>query len=223
VSISVLEAALTASRQSSGWSPHFRNSTGRLGPMSKTGIAEIKPHKDAQIRKGLYQLRNYLFQMRHPRPRRVGSAWLLTYLPGPVTGSSSHAGPTIQVIAHRINRRLLLPDSIRTPQALRSAPPPPGLAALTEFRATLRPLQLPKVLPSTMPFPTLAQPDMFGLAVEDPIRKQFREHFGITVLKMAVTRADVQWELAQLYGELARATGDSYWRDVANELSSSEP
>lgn len=220
MSTSLLEAALTASRTPSGWSPSFRNPLGRLGIMSKTGIAEIKPHKDAQIRRGLYQLRNYLFQMRHPRPRRVGSAWLLTYLPGPATGPSRQAGPSIQVIAHRINRAKLLPATIKTAAALRTATPPPDLSALTEFRAVLRPLRLPKHLPSTMPFPTLAHPDVFGLAVEDPIRKQFREHFGVTVLKMPVTRADVQWELAQLFGELALATGDAYWREVADELTS---
>lgn len=219
MSTSLLEAALTTSWRQSGWSPSFRNPIGRLGSMSKTGIAEIKPHKDAQIRKGLYQLRNYLFQMGYPRRRRVESAWLLTYLPGPAAGSSRQVGPTIQVLAHRINRAKLLPPTITSDAALLRAAPPPDLSTLTEFRAALKPLHLPRFLPSTMPFPTLAHPDMFGLAVEDPIRKQFREHFGITVLKMPVTRADVQWELAQLYGELARATGDSYWREVAGELT----
>ncbi|QCU76969.1 hypothetical protein E7744_01050 [Citricoccus sp. SGAir0253] len=201
------------------WSTRFREALGRLGRVSRTGIAEIKPHKDDQIRKGLYQLREYLFRMRVPTPRRVGSAWLLTYRPLSPPGGPRSGGTVLQVVAHRIDRGRLLPPHVTTRRALAAAGPPPGLAALTEYRAVLPALRLPRSLPSSMPFPTPARPDAFGLAVEDPIRALFRRSLGIATLRAPASRADVQWETARFYDELTAATGDPYWRELAGELS----
>lgn len=193
------------------------------GPaMTGPGLAEIKPHNDAAIRKGLYQLRRYLQQskaaqgtakaaggtkrqawMAGREPERT-SVWLLTYLPWSAKGPPSH----VRVFAHELKRDELLKKG-----------PLPGLDRLLISRRELPKVELPKV----MPFPHPGRPDMFGLAVEPLVRDRFRQEYQRPLTKrQRVGRRgpDVLWrELEDLFRELANETGDIYWRDVADELS----
>lgn len=192
-------------------------------PLKGPGIAEIKPDNPPAIREGLYQLRAYLRQSEIARgtlkagaaqrpawingiePERT-SVWLITYLPLP----KKSANPAqLKIVAHELKRDELLKDRRHLP----------SLESLLISRHVL-PLV---ALPPTMPFPSPDKADMFGLAVESIVR----EKFGLTY-KRAVYRGrrpglrgpDVLWrELQGLYRELAEETGDTYWREVADELS----
>lgn len=219
MSVSVLESILQQPPLDHEWSLKHLDQRLPKHVITGTGIAEIKPHKADKIRLGLSQLRNYLYAER-TAGRPVGSAWLVTYMPwtGPGGCPPGTRGQCLRVIAHEIWRYRLLPRS--STAAYKSAPLP-SLEAVIKSRRVLPPLRLPARLPSTAPFPTWARPDELGHAVEDPIRQHFRQSFKIHTLKWPRSRADIRWELAQFYGELARATGDAYWREVADELVTS--
>lgn len=188
-------------------------------PLTGPGFAEIKPHHDAAIRQGLHQLRLYLRQSESARgkpfpgvSKRAGwiigaepqrtSIWLITYAPLPP------ANPTrLRIVAHQLNRTELLKDPI------------PRLDRLLVSRHVLPLVDLPR----TIPFPSPSRADMFGLAVESMVRERFGLVFRRPTYRgrrPGVRGPDVLWrELADLYRELAAETGDTYWREVADELA----
>ncbi|WP_156135142.1 hypothetical protein [Arthrobacter sp. L77] len=186
----------------------LRETTG----ITQAGLAEIKPHNPPAIRKGLAQLRDYLNQSEIRRHQNAGqepkreSIWLLTYLAFPENAKN----PThLRVFAHKIRREELLKSG--------------QLPSLDRLILSKR--ELPRVkLPKFMPFPDMTKPDMFGLAVEDSVRNQFAEVYkrpGTHAQTVNRKGADILWrELAGLYYELGHETGDRYWREVADELSS---
>lgn len=192
------------------------------GGVTGSGLAEIKPDNGPAIRKGLYQLRAYLQQseaarastgpvgglraawMRGSEPQR-SSVWLLTYRPWPDrSGTPSH----VRVFAHELKRDELLKKG-----------PLPSLDRLLISRRELPKVELPKV----MPFPSPRRADMFGLAVESLVRERFGREFqrpGARRQRPGSKGPDVLWrELEELFRELAEETGDSYWREVADELA----
>lgn len=206
------------------WSPNFRNPvTQGVGVIGSAGMAEIKPHHAKGIRQGLKQLRDYLSesqQTRTARPARAQvfgqgippgseparrSVWLITYLPEPENTKSPQR---LRLYAHRLNPRLLMQW------------PMPGLDSMTLYRRELGVLSL-----TGRGFPTLNEPDRFGRAVEGPIRQRFIATFkrpGDPRYRQAQGShgPDILWrELAGLFQELANVTGDTYWREVAEELS----
>lgn len=214
MSVSVLDQIFATDPPEREWSAKYLVERNRRHSLSGVGVAEIKPHKDAQIRRGLHQLRDYLYADPAMQTGR-GTAWLITYLPvpGPTKGPRGGTGQALRVIAHEINQALLLPA--RTTSYRRRTIP--GLDSLTVSRRVLETLPLPQ----TMPFPTPAQPDLFGLAVEDRVRRHFRRQLGIRTQRRSTTRADIHWELSELYRAIAQETGDAYWREVAQELATS--
>ncbi|WP_457946089.1 hypothetical protein ACTAQI_11930 [Pseudarthrobacter sp. alpha12b] len=191
------------------------------GLLSGPGLAEIKPHTDAAIRKGLYQLRRYVQQSGAAQgtsgatggPKRPAwmagrepdrrSVWLITYSPWAAKGPPSH----VRVFAHELKRDQLLKKG-----------PLPSLASLLISRRELPMVELPK----TMPFPHPSKPDLFGLAVEPLVRQRFAGTFSRAEQNSQRTRRkgpDVLWrELGDLFRELAEETEDGYWREVADEL-----
>ena len=193
------------------------------GIITAPGLAEIKPHNNPAIRKGLYQLRSYLQHSESARgpakapggakrpawmagsePERQ-SVWLITYSPWPDnSGRPSH----VRVFAHEVKRDELLKKG-----------PLPGLDRLLISKR-----ELPKVeLPKTMPFPLPSTPDLFGLAVEPYVRDRFAQAYHRPLVNRQRLRRkgpDVLWrELEELFRELADETGDRYWGEVADELS----
>lgn len=150
-------------------------------------------------------MRAYLQRTPNTRPERR-SIWLITYLPSPAgTNTPTH----VRVFAHKLKREELL----------KKGPIPP----LDDLVLSRR--ELPAVgLPPSIPFPSLARPDMFGLAVESIVRDAFEKSYGrpgAPPYKQAVGRhgPDVLWrELAGLFRELAEETGERYWRELAEEL-----
>lgn len=182
------------------------------------GLAEIKPHNDAAIRKGLYQLQRYVQQSAAARGTSTGkrpawmagsepdrtSVWLVTYSPWSDKGPPTH----VRVFAHELKRDDLLKKG-----------PLPSLERLLVSRRELAKVELPK----TMPFPHPGKPDLFGLAVEPLVRQRFAGTFHRPQQRPQRLRRkgpDVLWrELGDLFRELADETGDRYWREVANELS----
>lgn len=187
----------------SEWSPYHQTPLRSGTGITEPGLAEIKPHKAAAIRKGLQQLRDYLQRMQGSAPVRR-SVWLITYLPWPSnTNSPSH----LRVFAHKVKREDLLKKG-----------PLPSLDALTLSRR-----ELPRVpLPKYIAFPSLARPDMFGLAVEPIVRDIFARQYQRprTHEDPAGTHgADVLWrEMSDHFRALGDETGDSYWRELAEEL-----
>jgi hypothetical protein len=199
-------------------------------PLRGAGIAEIKPDNPGAIRAGLNQLRSYLRQseaaqgpampgrpawMTGSEPKRE-TVWLLTYRPWP----NASAPTQLRVFAYEVDRARLLQ---RDPKNKSNDPKKDRLPPTTDL--VKAPRELPMVdLPLTIPFPRPNKPDMFGLAVE----RLVREKFGL-VYKRARYRGgfpgrkgpDVLWrELEDLFRELADETGDTYWCEVADELSS---
>ena len=198
------------------WSTKFRHPIEKSTPINEPGIAEIKPHKDAAIRKGLYQLRRYL---RSSKPQRTGrplaadagqaqgrSVWLITYLPWP---ENTLKPAQVRVFAHKL-------DEARLTGGGKGDIPP--FDSLVRSRRELSPIQLPP----TILFPTLDKPDMFGMAVEDFVRKQFATAYvrpRTYHVRHGRRGADVLWnELSGLFRELAAETGDTYWRELSDEL-----
>lgn len=198
------------------------------GLVDAPGLAEIKPESPQGIRAGLHQLRTYVCQSERARggppcgtPKTGGkthraawisgtepqrsSVWLITYLPWPDRQKPSH----VRVFAYEVERARLLAKG----------PLPPTQSLLKSRR------ELAKVpIPETMKFPVpVEQPDMFGLAIERHVRDEFRSKFRRALdRRQDVGRQgpDVLWlELADLFRELAAETGDTYWREVADELS----
>ncbi|MEV7572163.1 hypothetical protein AB0P28_03585 [Pseudarthrobacter sp. NPDC089323] len=195
-------------------------------PVTAAGLAEIKPHNDAAIRKGLYQLRAYLLQSKAARgtgtrpgappstaakrpawiagsePERA-SVWLVTYSPWSQKGPPTH----VRVFAHELKATELLKKG-----------PLPALDRLLVSRRELPKIELPKV----MPFPHPSKHGLFGLAVEPLVRDRFAGAFQRPLAgRQRVRRKgpDVLWrELGDLFHELADETGDGYWRDVADAL-----
>lgn len=183
------------------WSTDFQRPFRAETGITQPGLAEIKPHKAPAIRKGLLQLRNYL-QKSEPNRKSV---WLITYLPQPA-GSDK---PThVRIFAHKLRA-----------EELRARGPLPPLDRLLLSRRELSP---PLALPATIPFPRLTRPDMFGLAVEPYVRSRFATAYGrphTHHLPPGRKGADVLWnELAGFFRELAAETGDSYWRELSDEL-----
>lgn len=200
-------------------------------PLRGAGLAEIKPDKPAAIRDGLNQLRTYLRQsdaaqgaatpgrpawMTGSEPKRK-SVWLITYRPWP----NATAPTQLRVFAYEVDRERLLQ---RDPNNRTKDPKKDRLAPTNDL--VKRPRELDRItLDKFIPFPRPdKQPDMFGLAVESLVR----EKFGL-VYQRANYRGripgrrgpDVLWrELEDLLRELADETGDIYWREVADELSS---
>jgi len=199
-----------------------------FGPLKHPGLAEIKPESPENIRAGLYQLREYVWQSRYARGKkpspaavRAGRAkrgtwitgqeperqeiWLLTYLPRPDRRRPTH----VRVFAYKVKQEGLPEDGLLPPTKDLLMP-----------RRELKDIELDKYIPFPKPD---EQPDMFGLAVEDLVRKEFGR-----VYKRANYRGrlpghrgpDVLWrEMADLFRELAVQTGDGYWSEVADELS----
>jgi len=188
-------------------------------------MAEIKPHKAKAIREGLQQLRRYLKESDQQRashsklaaawlragigrrePERT-SVWLLTYLPTPENSLNPRH---IRVFAHELKQ-----DMLRGSARL------PSLKDLTRARRELPKLQLPPKIN----FPGLDKAAMFGLAVEDVIRKGFGQAYGRPGdprhrQAHGLHGPDMLWrETASLYRELAAETGDRYWRELSEELS----
>lgn len=183
------------------WSTDFQQPFRAETGVTEPGLAEIKPHKAAAIRKGLSQLREYL-QKSDPTRRSV---WLITYLPQPLNKNK----PThVRIFAHKLKA-----------DELKGSGPIPTLDSLLLSRRELMP---PLALPDAIPFPRLTRPDMFGLAVEPYVRRRFagaygRPHMGRQ--KLGRKGPDVLWnELAGLFRELAAETGDAYWRELSDEL-----
>lgn len=196
-------------------------------PIDAPGLAEIKPENGPAIRDGLNQLRSYLRQSDAARgkatprgrtnraswitgsePERE-SVWLITYLPWPNRAAPSH----VRVFAYEVHRAGLLkknPNNDRLPPT----------KDLVKSRRELDMIELPK----RMAFPTPDRPDMFGLAVESLVRDRFADTYKRPAEKRQDVRRkgpDVLWrELEELFRELADETGDIYWREVADELSS---
>lgn len=188
--------------------------------ITTAGLAEIKPHNDAAIRRGLYQLRAYLQQSDSARTGGAGKAkrqawmagsepertavWLITYQPWSAGGAPTH----VRVFAHELKRAELLKKGQL-----------PGLAQLLISRRELPKVELLRV----MPFPHPGKPDLFGLAVEPLVRDRFAQEYRRPLAKRQRTAPhgpDVLWrELEDLFRELAGETGDGYWREVADELS----
>lgn len=195
-------------------------------PVTAAGLAEIKPHNDAAIRKGLYQLRAYLLQSNAVRgtgkpsggPPSAGakrpawiagsepartSVWLVTYSPWSQKGPPTH----VRVFAHELKATELLKKG-----------PLPALDRLLVSRRELPKIELPKV----MPFPHPSKHGLFGLAVEPLVRDRFAGAFQRPLAgRQRVRRKgpDVLWrELGDLFRELADETGDGYWREVADAL-----
>ena len=200
-------------------------------PLRGAGFAEIKPDNPAAIRDGLNQLRAYLRQseaaqgaagstsrpawMSGTEPKRE-SIWLITYRPWPNPTSPTR----LRVFAYEVDRARLLR---RDPTNKSNDPKRDRLPPTKEMVKAPREL-LPMVdLPPTIPFPSPSRPDMFGLAVESLVRQKF----GLTYKRAnyrgrrpGVRGPDVLWrELEELFRELADETGDTYWREVADELS----
>lgn len=203
------------------WSLDFRQPRREMTGITEAGLAEIKPHKAAAIRKGLQQLRDYLkgsevvrrgnnplstaFPWAVParEPERK-SVWLITYLPWP---ANAEAPTHVRLFAHKLRREALLAEGKI-----------PDLDHLTLSRR-----ELPKIkLPKSIPFPPLTAPDMFGLAVEPLVRRGFAEVYqrpGTHQQRQGRKGADILWgELADLFRELADETGDAYFRELADEL-----
>lgn len=183
------------------WSTDFQRPFRAETGVTEPGLAEIKPHKKPAIRKGLYQLRKYL---QKSAPARK-SVWLITYLPQPLNKNK----PThVRIFAHKLKA-----------DELRASGPLPTLDSLLLSRRELDPLI---ELPPKIPFPTLDKPDMFGLVIEDYVRDRFERAYGRPRAKKVVPGrkgADVLWnELAGLFRELAAETGDTYWRELSDEL-----
>lgn len=205
--------------------------------ITTAGLAEIKPHNDAAIRKGLYQLRAYLQQSDAARgaggpgggsgggsggAQHGGTggakrqAWMAGSEPERKSvwlityqpWSASGAPTHVRVFAHELKRDALV----------RKGP----LPRLDQLLLSRR--ELPKVvLPKTMPFPHPGKPDLFGLAVEPLVRDRFAQEYQRPLAKrqrLARRGPDVLWrELEDLFRELADETGDAYWREVAEVLS----
>jgi len=197
------------------------------GPLKGPGLAEIKPESPAGIRAGLDQLRDYVWQSKYARGTKPSLAalkagrgrwgswangkepdrqevWLITYRPLPDRRSPTH----VRIVAHEV-------DHTKLPEVGRLPP----TQSLLLYSRTLGEIKLDKFIP--FPSPN-EQPDMFGLAVEDLVRKEFGK-----VYKRASYRGripgrkgpDVLWrELGDLFYELADETGDGYWHEVADEL-----
>lgn len=171
--------------------------------ITEPGLAEIKPHKPAAIRKGLAQLRAYLQQRQGTVPE-LRSIWLITYLPWPLNTNSP---AQVRIFAHKLKIDELMKKG-----------PISGLDALILSRR-----ELPKVaLPPSIPFPSLAKPDMFGMAVEPLVRDRFSQVYQRPQTHqkpLGRHGPDVLWhELAYLLRELADETGDRYWGELADEL-----
>ncbi|SLK13676.1 hypothetical protein SAMN06272721_11920 [Arthrobacter sp. P2b] len=197
------------------------------GTITGPGLAEIKPESPEGIRAGLSQLRDYVWQSeyargRKPSPRAAKGAgkraswiigqepdrqaiWLITYLPLPDRRAPSH----VRVFAYEV-RRENLPEVGRLPPT----------KDLLKPRRVLSDIRLKKFIPFPSPE---KQPDMFGLAVEDLVRKEFGKVYKRTNYRGRLPGRrgpDVLWrELEDLFRELAYETGDAYWREVADELS----
>lgn len=197
-------------------------------PLRAPGLAEIKPENGPAIRDGLNQLRSYLRQSeaaqgpaKHGRTNRAAwivgsepkreSVWLITYSPWPDRVSPSH----LRVFAREVDRKKLLHKDSRDDRL------PPTKDLVKSFRELPNMIKLPK----SLDFPTPAeQPDMFGLAVEPLVRLEFGKAYkraNYRGRRPGVRGPDVLWrELEELFRELADETGDAYWREVADELSS---
>lgn len=192
------------------------------GPETITdaGLAEIKPDNPAAIRKGLNQLRDYVKQSKAARsragaPRQAwmqgseperNSIWLVTYSPW----SAKPGPPThVRVFAHQVNGSELVKGSSL-----------PGIDRLILSRRELPKVELPKMIP----FPHPKKADLFGLTVESYVRDAFAQAYKRPrqrPQRPGRKGPDVLWrELEELFRELAEETGDGYWREVADELSS---
>ncbi|MET1087155.1 MAG: hypothetical protein ABWY04_08545 [Arthrobacter sp.] len=200
-------------------------------PLRGAGFAEIKPDNPAAIRDGLNQLRSYLRQseaaqgaagstsrpawMIGSEPKRE-SVWLITYLPWPNTTAPSH----LRVFAYEVNRDRLL---LRDPKNIYKDPKKDRLPPTKDLVKPRRELLPMVVLPPTIPFPSPSRPDMFGLAVESLVREKFGLEYKRANYRGRLPGRrgpDVLWrELEDLFRELADETGDTYWREVADELS----
>lgn len=175
------------------------------GPAAITGpgLAEIKPHHVRGMRSGLAQLKVRL--RTHPGHPAL---WLVTYQPLPAEGGRVRR---VRIVAHEVD-----------PARLRAAT---SLSDPTAFLRCRTVLATP-LLPGTMPFPDpMARPALFGLAVEDLVRRAFVGAFPRTGTKGLPAGGerpgpDILWrELADLYREVAVQTGDRYWSDLAGELA----
>lgn len=203
------------------WSPDFRNPLKPdTGIINKPGLAEIKPHKAAAIRKGLRQLWGYIREnteknSKVPTEPKRDSVWLITYLP-----SSAVQPSHLRVFAHEIDKNKLMRSAV-VPGTKGARPKVliPKFETLVLSRRELPQINLPK----TIGFPKLDKPDFFGLAVEDLIRKAFRKAYARPLsrkLQEGRKGADILWnELAGLFRELAEETGDPYWRELSAELT----
>ncbi|MGI5216523.1 hypothetical protein [Nocardia sp. CA-290969] len=175
-------------------------------PPGGPGIAEVKPHTDTGIRQGLAQLRSYRYGDGKKPPLFAGGVQLLvTYVPIDASGKPVRRG---RAAAVRVYAR-----SVTWPPRERSGP------------VVLGPLQQAgtRRLPEVLPFPRVDESGYFGHAVEKFVRGHLHRISGRPAVRGyggPRSGPDIVWkELAALYGELARATGDPAFAQLATELA----
>lgn len=188
-----------------GWDLRFRTPVNEKTRITKSGIAEIKPHKADRIKEGLYQLQDY---MRQARPTRE-TAWLITYLPDPV---GTPFPKRLRIFAHQLNTTKL--DALR----------PRDKKSLEDLVIARREL-CPVALPASKYFPSITKADWFGHAVEGMVRDEFRAAYGrpgnprYKQQEQYGRGPDILWmEVAELVHELAEQTGDAFLHELSTEM-----
>ncbi|WP_396911257.1 hypothetical protein [Mycolicibacterium sp.] len=81
-----------------------------------------------------------------------------------------------------------------------------------------------KSLAATISYPRVDEPGSFGAVVEKDVRRHVYAKTGRKAIRGAggsLPGPDARWqEIANLYGELARLTGDPYFAEISAELQS---
>jgi hypothetical protein len=171
-------------------------------------IGEIKPLTESGIRAGLGQL----YTRRSQFPDR--QLWLITYTAHGRQGERIKKGPASAVAIYA--RQVKWPQHRSVKKDGRWVVPPPKLGDLYTLGK--------KSLPAQIDFPKVDQPGFFGLAVEGCVQEHVRSKVKGQLYKRtggSLPGPDLRGrmrELAALYGELSRVTGDPLFAEIATEL-----
>jgi hypothetical protein len=209
----MLEVFTDAGLEQEGWAPFDGAVTpggkavtreGKLA-VGKGAIGEIKPHKASGIRRGLAQLHARRFGTAHIKPTHPDAPqWLITYLPVNDKGLPVRSG---RASAVRVFAR-----SVSWPGRNRKA----DCGPLYDLGR--------KGLDATISYPAVNEPGFFGFAVERDIRAHLYRRTDRPAVRGAgggKPGPDLLWnEIAALYSELSRLTGDRLFAEIAAELQS---